>query len=61
MPNISVHGFMHETNDFLLYNNVFIYQVLWTPIYRRRSLYSFLSSIFDEIAIRWMPQHITDH
>ena len=39
----SVHGFMHETSDFvLLYNNLFIYQVLCTLIYRRRSLYSFL-------------------
>ena len=34
---------MHETSyDFLLYNNLFIYQVLSTLIYRRRSLYSFL-------------------
>ena len=38
----SVHGFMHETSDFLLNNNLFIYQVLCTLIYRRRSLYSFL-------------------
>ena len=38
----SVHGFMHETSDFLLYNNLFIYQVLCTLIYRRHSLYSFL-------------------
>ena len=30
---------------FLLYNNLFIYQVLCTLIYRRRSLYSFLSII----------------
>ena len=28
---------------FLLYNNLFIYQVLCTLIYRRRSLFSFLS------------------
>ena len=27
---------------FLLYNNIFIYQVLFTLIYHRRSLYSFL-------------------
>ena len=33
----SVHGFMHETSDFLLYNNLFIYQILSTLIYRRRS------------------------
>ena len=33
---------MHETSEFLLFNNLFIYQVLCTPIYRRRSLYSFL-------------------
>ena len=38
----SVHGFMYETSDFLLCNNLFIYQVLCTLIYRRRSLYSFL-------------------
>ena len=37
-----VHGFMHETSAFLLYNNLFIYQVLCRVIYRRRSLYSFL-------------------
>ena len=30
---------------FLLYNNLFIYQVLCTLIYRRRSLYSFLSAL----------------
>ena len=34
---------MYETSDFfLLCNNLFIYQVLCTLIYRRRSLYSFL-------------------
>ena len=38
----SVHGFMHETSDFLLYNSLFIYQVFCTLIYRRRSLTSFL-------------------
>ena len=38
----SVHGFMHEISDFLLYNNLFIYQVLCTLISRIRSLYSFL-------------------
>ena len=37
-----VHGFMHENSDFLLYNNLFIYQLLCTLIYRRRSLDSFL-------------------
>ena len=37
-----VHGFMHETSDFLLDINLFIYQVLCTVIHRRRSLYSFL-------------------
>ena len=40
----SVHGFMYETSDFLLYNNLFIYQVLFTLIYRRHSLYSFLAN-----------------
>ena len=40
----SVHGFMHGSGDFfLLYDNLFIYQVLCTLINRRRSLYSFLS------------------
>ena len=33
---------MYATSDFLLYNNLFIYQVLCTLIYRRRSLYSFV-------------------
>ena len=42
----SVHGFMHETSDFVLYNNIFIYKVLCTLIYRRRSLYSFFLGIF---------------
>ena len=37
-------GFMHETSDFLLYNNLFIYQVLCRLIYSKRSLYSFLSN-----------------
>ena len=37
---------MHETIDVLLYNNLFIYQVLFTLIYRRPSLYSFLSMGF---------------
>ena len=38
---------MHETSDdfFSLYNNLFIYQVLCTLIYRRRSLYYFLYDI----------------
>ena len=40
----SVHGFMHETSDFLLYNNLFAYQVLCTLIYRRRSPLLFLIS-----------------
>ena len=39
---VPVHGFMHETSDFLLYNNLFIYQILCTLIYRRRSLLLFL-------------------
>ena len=39
---------MHETSDFLFYNNLFIYQVLCTLIYRRRSLYSFLIHVFVE-------------
>ena len=34
---------MKLTMIFLLYNNLFIYQVRCTLIYRRRSLYSFLS------------------
>ena len=34
---------MHETSNFLLYNNLFIYQVvLYTLIYRTGSLYFFL-------------------
>ena len=37
----SVHGFVHETSDFLLHNNFFIYQLFRILIYRRRSLYSF--------------------
>ena len=40
---------MYETSDFLLCNNIYIYQVLCTLIYRRRSLYSFLSKIDGEI------------
>ena len=43
-----VHGFMHETSDFLLYNNLLIYQVLCALIYRRRSLYYFLLPIIPE-------------
>ena len=39
---------MHETSDFLLYDNLFIYQVLCTLIYRRPSLYSsFLLGLLD--------------
>ena len=39
---------MHETsNDFLLYNKLFIYQVICTLIYRRRSLYSLLLVTYD--------------
>ena len=33
---------MHETSDFLLYSNLFIYRVFCTVIYCRHSLYSFL-------------------
>ena len=41
---------MHETSDFfLLYNNLSIYQVLCTLIYRRRSLYSFLFVCSKEV------------
>ena len=41
-----VHGFMHETSDYiLLYKNVFIYQVLCIVTYCRCSLYSFLLPI----------------
>ena len=47
----SVHGFMHETSDFLLYNNRFIYQVLCTLIYHRHSLYSFL--LHSTVHIHW--------
>ena len=36
---------------FLLYNNRFIYQVLCTRIYRRRSLYSFL--LHSTVHIHW--------
>ena len=35
----------HKLVIFLLYNNLFIYQVLCTLIYRRRSLYSFIRSL----------------
>ena len=39
---------MYETNYFfLLCNNLFIYQVLCTLIYRRRSLYSFLLNYME--------------
>ena len=39
---------MHETSDFLFYNNLLIYQVLSTLIFRRRSLDFFL---YDKIAM----------
>ena len=38
---------------FLLYNKLFIYQVLCTLIYRRRSLYSFLMNHTDTYEIWW--------
>ena len=41
----SVHGFVYETSDFLLYDTFFIYQVLCTLIYRRSNLYSFLLNL----------------
>ena len=44
---------MYETSDyfiFLLSNNLLIYQVLCTLIYRRRSLYSFFLNKNDD----WM-------
>ena len=55
-----VHGFMHETSDFLIYNNLFIYQVLYTLIYRRRSLYSFLlyGSVFAQQPLTESLLHI---
>ena len=40
---------MHETSDFLLYDNLFIYQVLCTLIHRRRSLYSFLMECYIDV------------
>ena len=36
-----VHGFMRETSDILLYNNLLMYQVLCTVIYIKIILYSF--------------------
>ena len=41
----SVLGFTYETSDFLIINNLFIYQVLCTLIYPRCSLYSLLLHI----------------
>ena len=53
---------------FLLYNNLLIYQVLCTLIYRRRSLYSFLSMISiasgnenQKYFIWWIAQFIIIH
>ena len=40
-------------NFLLLYNNLFIYQVLCTLIYRRRSLYSFLLHLVLFLASIW--------
>ena len=63
-----VHGFMHETSDFLLYNNLFIYQVRCTVIYRRRSLYSSLLCTLGNLpdwtlVSSWAPilNHTHDH
>ena len=47
----SVHGFMNETIDFLLYNNLFKYQVLCTLIHRRRSLNSFIYTSHKSIIL----------
>ena len=48
---------MHETSDFLIYNNIFKYQVLCTLIYHRRSLYSFLlRDAIDIIEQQWFEQ-----
>ena len=46
--DIGTPSTLMETSDlFLLYNNLFIYQVLCTLIYRRRSLYSFLMDLCE--------------
>ena len=51
---------MHETSDdFLLYNNLFIYQLLCTLIYRRRSLDSFLLDCVDQNLMSYEATEIT--
>ena len=55
----SVHGSMHETSNFLLYNNLLIYQVLCTLIYRRRSLNSFFLNASKEIAWKHCEYNLT--
>ena len=42
---LSGSHFKMRVDLFLLYNNLFIYQVLCTLIYRRRSIYSFFMSV----------------
>ena len=45
---------MHETSDFfLLCNNFFIHQVLYTLIYIRRSLYTFIFEQFNSFEHIW--------
>ena len=45
---------------FILYNNLFIYQILCTPIYRRRSLYSFLWENMLNLTHTLTQQNISD-
>ena len=42
---------MHETSDFLLYNILFIYQILCNLIYRRRTLYFVLCELLFVLSI----------
>ena len=47
---------------FLLCNNLFIYQVLCTLIYRRRSLYSFLWDVATTLQWRhYEPEGVSNH
>ena len=57
---ICICKYKYDLTPALLYNNLFIYQVLCTPIYRRRSLYSFLFDIsisieFSSVFNYWIP------
>ena len=62
LPSVSCLQVRHSTVPcmklviFLLYNNLFIYQVLCTLIYRRRSLYSFLMIKLDNNTIWYITE-----